>query len=164
MADPRIDIPLEFKVLPHEALMNTWWTGVLMKRMSRRFFRRTAVAEAEFNLLMVLFHATGDLNQNDLSQRLLVDKSNVTGLIDRLEHAGLIVRDQDPGDRRSYHVRLTAAGRRQVEELDGDYHAMVESVMSGLSAEECRTLIRLTRKLRAGIVAAEDRSANQEKK
>ena len=49
----------------------------LMKRLARRFFRSTDLSEAEFNLLVVLRHADTDLSQRDLSERLLVDKSNV---------------------------------------------------------------------------------------
>lgn len=154
--DPRVDIPQPFKVLPHEALVNVWWTGTLMKRMARRFFRSTDLSEAEFNLLVVLRHAPHDLSQSDLSERLLVDKSNVTGLIDRLESSGLIRRRPDPDDRRRYHVVLTTAGRRQIDAVDPIYHQMVGEVMSELSETECRTLVRLTRKLRRGLATVED--------
>ena len=156
MGDSRVDIPQPFKVLHHEALVNVWWTGTLMKRMARRFFRTTELSEAEFNLLVVLRHATTDLSQSDLSERLLVDKSNVTGLIDRLESAGLIRRRPDPEDRRRYHVELTAAGRRQIDAVDPLYHKMVGAVMSELTETEYRTLIRLTRKLRLGLARVED--------
>ena len=149
-----IDIPLEFTGKPHEALMNVWWTGTLLKRTARQFFRDTPFAEAEFNLLMVLKRGGTPLSQNDLSRRLLVDKSNVTGLIDRLEKAGLIRRNPVPGDRRRYHISLTAAGRRGIDAVDPVYHEMVRQVMSGLSEREHQTLIRLTRKLRQGLAAA----------
>jgi len=158
MNDPRIDIPQPFKGLNNEALVNTWWTGTLMKRIARRFFRATSLSEAEFNLLIVLRHATIDLSQSDLSQRLLVDKSNVTGLIDRLEQMGLIHRQPDPADRRRYHIVLTELGRRRIDEVDPAYHEMVQDIMRELSEPECQTLIRLMRKMRQGLAAVEDTS------
>jgi len=156
MSDAPVDIPQVFRYTDHEALVNVWWTGTLMKRMARRFFRRSKISEAEFNLLLVLRHATTDLSQSDLSERLLVDKSNVTPLIDRLETEGLILREVDPEDRRRYHVVLTAAGRTQIDAIDPAYHEMVGEAMQELSKSECQTLIRLTRKLRLGLVKVED--------
>ena len=152
MQDSRVDIPIEFKVLAHEALMNVLWTGTLLKRVARRFFRGTPFSEAEFNLLIVLRHSKRRLSQNDLSERLLVDKSNVTHLIDRLQKAGLIKRNPVPGDQRRYDISLTAEGKRQIDAIDPIYHEMVEQVMVGLSEAEYRTMIRLTRKVRQGMV------------
>ena len=155
MNDSRVDIPQVFRFTDHEALVNVWWTGTLMKRMARRFFRKSRISEAEFNLLLVLRHATTALSQSDLSERLLVDKSNVTALIDRLESEELIRREVDPEDRRRYHVVLTDAGRDQIDTIDPAYHEMVSAVMKELSTNECKTLIRLTRNLRQGLVKAE---------
>jgi len=155
MKPTQIDIPLEFKVPAHEALMNVWWTGTLLKRASRRFFRSTPFTEAEFNLLLVLRHSPHTLSQQDLSERLLVDKSNVTALIDRLVGAGLIRRNAVPADRRRYDITLTKEGRRRIDEIDPVYHEMVERVMGGLTKKEYRTLVELTRKVRLGIAEVE---------
>ena len=155
MSDPRVDIPIEFEVLAHEALVNVWWTGTLLKRTARRFFKDTPFSEAEFNLLVVLRHSRQRLSQNDLSERLLVDKSNVTALIDRLQRAGLIERNRVSGDRRRYDITLTDEGKRRIDTVDPVYHEMVQQVMKGLTDRESKTLIRLTRKIRLGVAEAE---------
>ncbi len=160
MKDPRIDIPQQFKLLPHEALVNVWWTGTLMKRYARRFFRSMAISEAEFNLLLVLRHTTTELNQNDLSLSLLVDKSNITGLIDRLVKAGLIRRVADPRDRRRYNIELLTAGRDRIDEISPAYDEMIRKVMQAFSDQECKKLIHASRKLRQGLVAVEDAAGN----
>jgi DNA-binding MarR family transcriptional regulator len=41
----------------------------------------------------------------------------VTGLVDRLEKEGLVVRKEDPEDRRSLKISLTPRGREVVEEV-----------------------------------------------
>jgi len=152
MSTPHLDIPQTFDETGHEALMNILWTSTLLKRASRRFFKDTPFTEAEFNLLIVLSYADEPLSQVDLSQRMLVDKSNVTGLTDRLEKAGLIRRNPVPGDRRRYHITLTDEGRQQIDDVDPVYHGMVREVMDGLTEREHRTLVKLTRKVREGLV------------
>lgn len=151
MNQPDLHIPQEFDETGHEALMNILWTGTLLKRASRRFFKDTPFTEAEFNLLIVLSYAEQPLSQVDLSQRMLVDKSNVTGLIDRLETSGLIQRNAVPGDRRRYHITLTDQGRELIDQVDPIYHGMVREIMSDLTEREHRTLIKLTRKVREGL-------------
>lgn len=149
------DIPLKFTNPDHEALMNILLTGTLLKRGARRFFRQTPISETQFNLLMALYHSDQPLSQNDLSERLLVDKSNVTAQIDRLQQSKLIQRNPVPDDRRSYHITLTQAGRRMVDTIEPAYQKLVAEVMDSLSGPECKSLIRLTRKVRQGLRSAD---------
>ena len=125
---------------------------MMLKKVSRRFFRDNYSSEAHFNLLATLRKSEEPLTQNDLSQKLLVDKSNITGLLDKLEAVGQIKRNKVPGDRRSYHVTLTKAGTEFVEGLDALYSEMVEQVMSVFTNQQCDELIELTRKLRISLI------------
>jgi DNA-binding MarR family transcriptional regulator len=148
------DLPMEFDDKAHEALVSTWWTGTLLKKAFRRFFRKAVGSEAQFNVLMVLAaaeQAGEDLKQNDLSNRLLIDKSNVTGLIDRMEDQDLVRRNTVPGDRRSYHITLTDGGRELVQQVEDPYLEKVEQAMDGFSPQEQKELTRLTSKLRARL-------------
>jgi len=147
-------LPMEFRKATHEALVSVWWTGLLLKKTARRFFKDLGTTEARFNLLMALHYSSEPLKQRDLSRRLMVDKSNVTGLVDDLEREGLIRRKGVPGDRRSYHVELTPRGRRAVRSLDGKYQEKVNAVMRHLAPAECEGLTLLTARIRQGL--AED--------
>ena len=53
----------------------------------------------------------------DLAVPLACDRSNVTGLVDKLEEAGLVERRVDPGDRRIKTLVVTPAGRRVRAEM-----------------------------------------------
>lgn len=150
--DPRIDLPLPLPNKQHEALVSFWWTSAMLKKISRRFFRENYSSEAHFNLLATLMRSEGPTTQNELSQKLLVDKSNITGLLDKLEALGQIKRNKAPNDRRSYHITLTEAGRELVEGLDVLYSGMVEQVMSVFTEEECEQFVSLTRKLRISLI------------
>ena len=147
-----IEIPLEFTDRAHEALVNVWWTGVLLKRSARKFFRAAGLSEAEFNLLMALQHAPEPLSQIDLSRRLLVDRSNVTGLVDRLESGGLIERRPSPHDRRRYQITLTDRGRERLRQVAPGYYEKVARTMAGLDDASLRRLIELTGELRRGLL------------
>jgi len=153
-----VELPMPFADEAREAMVAFWWTSTLLKKVSRRFFRQRGSSEAQFNLLMALKYvhgpdsqADGPLTQNELSRRLLVDKSNVTGLIDRLEALGLIRRNQVANDRRSYHISLTDAGREMIDTLEVPYRDVIARVMSPFTPAEQRELIRLTRKLRVAL-------------
>jgi len=150
--DPRIDLPLPQPDKQHEALVSFWWTSAMLKKISGRFFRENYSSEAHFNLLATLMRSDEPVTQNELSQKLLVDKSNITGLLDKLEALGQIKRNKVPGDRRSYHVTLTKAGHELVEGLDVLYSSMVRQVMSVFTEEECEQFVSLTRKLRISLI------------
>ena len=150
-----IDLPIAFEDPGHEALVAVWWTGNLLKKVSRRFFRRFETTEARFNLLMALKYAGGPLTQIELGRRLLTDKSNVTGLIDALERLGLIERNAVEGDRRSNHITLTESGRSRIDKLDAQYKEVVAGVMAFFTAEEQAGLKRLMKKLRLALAERE---------
>src|SRR3954447_4184202 len=81
-------------------------------RESQRLFRPYGLTAAQYNVLNVLAPRADGMSQRELSDLLVVDRSNVTGLLDRMEKAGWVQRADDPMDRRVYRVTLTVVGRR----------------------------------------------------
>lgn len=65
----------------------------------------------QFDVLSTLTEREG-CTQRELSERLYVTKGNVSGLIDRLVEAGLVIRRSIPEDKRSHALFLTGEGRR----------------------------------------------------
>ena len=63
-------------------------------------------------LLLLTFSRSGALPMMKIRDRLLVHGSSVTYLVDRLEEAGRVTREADPGDGRVSLVRVTDEGRR----------------------------------------------------
>lgn len=151
-----VNLPVEFKFRNHEAVMSILWTASVLKKNSKFIFADHLASDAQFNILSLLRDSPEDLSQNDLSRLLLVDKSNITGLIDRLEKMKFIKRMKVDGDRRKYHIHLTDAGRKVVEELDVMYMDKINTLTEDFTEEEFDQLIELTRKLRVGLTKIGD--------
>lgn len=149
------DLPSKFQLKSLEALMGLWWTSLMLKKTSSRLFQDYLASDAQFNIMKLLKDASEPLTQNDLSKMLLVDKSNVTGLIDRLEKQNYIRRNKVEGDRRSYHITLTEEGNALINKLDRMYLKKVAQIMSEFEPDDYETLIRLTRKIRNGVRSGE---------
>jgi DNA-binding MarR family transcriptional regulator len=73
----------------------------------------TGLNLARYDVLLHLSEAPGhSLRMTDLAAAVLLSKSGLTRLVDRMCAEGLVARARDDGDRRSFVVSLTAAGAR----------------------------------------------------
>ena len=138
----------------HEALMGVWWSGLKLKHSARAFFRAHAMSDTQFNALLVLKVSDRPLTQRELSERLLVDKSDLTGLIDRMERAGFVARGNVAGDRRCNAVSLTDAGRAALATAEPDYIELVARIMSAFTPSETKQLTAMMLKLHDALDAA----------
>jgi DNA-binding MarR family transcriptional regulator len=60
----------------------------------------------------------------------------MTGLVDRMERDGLVLREADPEDRRAQRVRLTEAGRQVREAVLEVVDHTLDRVLGGIGREE----------------------------
>ncbi len=101
------------------------------------------------DVLTTLTEAEG-ISQQELAQRLYVTKGNISGLLDRLERAGLVERRSTAVDRRQYSIHLTASGRAAAERAIALQHALIAATLGRLPAEklaEFEALLLATRDL-----------------
>jgi DNA-binding MarR family transcriptional regulator len=82
-----------------------------------------------------------------LAQRLGLDRTVMTYLLDDLERAGLVERRPDPADRRARRVVLTDAGTTKLCEVERRLRCAEEQVLSPLEPAERDTLRALLRRL-----------------
>lgn len=94
-------------------------------------------------LLGTLAH-NGEMKISDLSEKLGLSNSTVSGILDRLEKQGLVERTRSEEDRRVVHVNLTPEFRKNAEQRFKDVERNFEDVVNKASAEELdRILIGL---------------------
>jgi len=106
-----------------------------------------------FDLMAQLDRHPGGLKMRELSDRLMVTGGNVTGLTDRLVGEGLVERREDPGDRRTSTVALTAEGQRQFRMMARAHEAWVAELFGGLNARQQGQLFELLGQLKASLPA-----------
>jgi DNA-binding MarR family transcriptional regulator len=103
--------------------------GILAKRASA-----DDVSMIQTRLLGVL--RDREPTMQELARLLELDKSSVTGLVDRAEHRGLVVRTIDANDRRAFRVSLTKAGRKAVDRVATAFRADINTISACLSPVE----------------------------
>ena len=113
---------------------------------------RFASTLPRFDYLAQLERHPNGLRMNVLSRYLMVTGGNVTGLTDQLVRDGLVERVDDPDDRRSYLVRLTAAGQTDFAAMALEHEQWLVSLFGGLAAGQKETLFALLGDLRLQLV------------
>jgi len=125
----------------YRALMELLRTADTVWNASRVLFERWGLSPSQFNVLNLLQLNPAGLSQTDLSRQLIMHRSNLTGLVDRLEQRGLVARRDVAADRRAYSVVLTTAGTRLLHEILPRYYAEAARVWDHLPARRAAQLI-----------------------
>lgn len=90
---------------------------------------------AQHEVLLTIGRHPG-LTQQELAERLLVVKSNVSGLLKRMESQDLVRRTSHTGDARSKCINLTRRGRRRLERSFALQVQVVDAMMGALDDRE----------------------------
>lgn len=122
----------------HDCVIQTLRTATVLWRESRRFFRPFGMTEAQFNVLNLLGQRPKGMSQRELSDLLIVDRSNITLLLDRMEKRGWIQRCAVPQDRRFYRVVLMKRGKTLWQRVYPNYRKAVRSLLSCFSKNQLR--------------------------
>ena len=125
----------------YRALMELLRTADTVWNASRVFFEQWDLSPSQFNVLNLLHFNPDGLSQTDLSRQLIMHRSNLTGLVDRLEKRGLVARREVAADRRAYSVVLTAAGNRLLREILPRYYEEAVRVWDRFPARRAAQLI-----------------------
>ncbi len=80
---------------------------------------------------------------NALGRHLGLDKSSVSGLVDRARRRGLVTRTVSPADRRAVQVSVTDTGRQLAGQVAAAFTERVETFTAGLADADRRLLSQL---------------------
>jgi DNA-binding MarR family transcriptional regulator len=100
----------------------------------------------QFGLLRLLAQDDGQ-SQRALGAMLEITPNRMVGLVDDLEHKGLIERRAHPADRRAYAIALTEPGRALLRTAFQAAFGVEADVCSGLSQDERKQLLGLLSKV-----------------
>jgi len=85
------------------------------------------------------------LIMSKLGQKLFLEKSTMTGVIDKMESDGLVRRQGDESDRRALRIFLTPKARQMNESIFKIIDVVYQSLSGDLSPEEIATAVRVTK-------------------
>ena len=91
---------------------------------------------AEHDLSVIQMRLLGVLRDrspgmNELARYLELDKSSISGLVDRAEQRGLVRRKPSSSDRRGIDVSITPAGRKLIQLVEAKFEERIRSSRSG---------------------------------
>ncbi|AXF02649.1 MULTISPECIES: MarR family winged helix-turn-helix transcriptional regulator [Paraburkholderia] len=124
------------------------FTGSLVRRAQQRHVAvwlsevSAEVTSVQYAALEIL-HKTPGVNQRQLGDELDVDRSTIADLVARMVRNGLIERSDDPVDKRSYVLFLTADGKKQLATLRPRVEEVERILTARLTQRECLELRRL---------------------
>jgi DNA-binding MarR family transcriptional regulator len=100
------------------------------------------ITPPQATLLFLLQERDGRI-MSELGQTIGVDNSAITGLVDRLEKAGLVIRKLNPDDRRSLLIYITPDGLKEAKKAEAIIRSVNESIQEGFSAREMDTFRKI---------------------
>lgn len=142
-----------FDSLDQEAALSILRTSDQLSIRFARLFREHNLTPSQYNILRILRGEGTPLPILEIAQRTITVVPGITGLIDRLEQAGLVVRERCDKDRRVIYVSLTRPGKQAVDQLDQPLAELHHTLMGRLAKSDLKELIRLLEQARIGITA-----------
>jgi DNA-binding MarR family transcriptional regulator len=157
----------DFKDDPYLSLLRPLVEAYLaFYRVGSRHIQSLGLTPGQFDVIAEL-EGTEGLTCAQLSEHTLTTKGTLTGVLDRLEHRGLIERGQVGGDRRVTRVQLTPKGMDLFQEVFPAHAEFMRHFFAqALNASEVQVAKMLLRRVRdsfeSSIVSSEkDRSQIQ---
>lgn len=152
--------PSDFEILVHGARegqkshLRLWLRLLSISKMVSQEVRRRLRVEfgatlPQFDLLAQLYREPEGLRLSDLSRRTMVTNGNVTGLADRLEADGLIVREMLNGDRRVTVAKLTRRGRDAFAVMARAHEAWLRELMADVDEKTLAECLKHLAKVKA---------------
>ena len=101
----------------------------------------------------------GPMTAGELAERTGLNSSSITGVVDRLEHAGFLIREKDPADGRRVivqHVR-NAPLEKRANRVFGGLERTMNALVESYDDEEIAVVLRFISRAKAAMRAETDR-------
>ena len=116
--------------------------STVVKYLERRMQEQHSLPLSWWDVLQQLSDGPeGRLRMGDLADSVLLTRSGITRLVDRMIVAGLVAREPCPGDRRGYYAVITQLGLDTIEKVGPDHSKDAWEVFLGHITEEEAALL-----------------------
>src|SRR5580693_3732510 len=138
-----------FESPEQEAALSVLRTSDQLQIRFARLLREHGLTPSQYNILRILRGEGKPLPILEIASRTITVVPGITGLIDRLEQAGMVNRLRCEKDRRVIYVALTDQGMTTLSALDQPLNDLHHKLLDHLSRTELKDLIQLLEKVRA---------------
>lgn len=108
-----------FKSEFHKLMLNLAFTGSWFNSVMSEILRSFDISHPQFNVLRILKGKYPDSYCNlEIIQRMIDKSSNVTRIIDKLLDKNLVIRNENPENRRQVNIRITEKGLALLNEIE----------------------------------------------
>jgi DNA-binding MarR family transcriptional regulator len=138
-----------FRSVEEEAILSIARTAALIEHAGAESLKPFNLTITQYNVLRILRGAGNEgLCRNEVGERLVTRVPDVTRLLDRMEAAGLIIRQRGAEDRRFVATRITEKGLKLLEKIDRELPAMHGRQLGHVSQKRLRELINILEEVR----------------
>jgi DNA-binding MarR family transcriptional regulator len=150
--DPAVPAPIAPDIKPDvdSVLEAILYLNTESRRLTKEVARQVELTGPQLTVLKLL-EGVGDLSLSALSERIRAQNSTVTGIIDRMEREGLVVRARSTEDRRVVHIRITEKGGRIARDVRVEPLEIFRAALQTLSARETRDLLAILTKVARAV-------------
>ncbi len=141
-----------FDMPEQEALLNLLRTADQLQIRFARLFRRFGLTPQQYNILRILRGEGKPLPILEIASRMITVVPGITGLIDRLETAGLVCRKRCENDRRVVYVCISDKAVKLLAEIDQPLLDLHKSLLGHLDRHELLSLSALLERAREPLV------------
>jgi len=164
--DRRPLVPGEHRAAVNEIAEAIIYLYTESRRLTKGMAREVGLTGPQLTVVKLL-ESLGDLSLSSLSERIRAQNSTVTGIIDRMEREGLVVRERSKNDRRVVLIRLSEKGAELAREIQVEPMEIFRKALLALDREDVEHLLRILHKVQrrvVGLVEEELQGGNGEKK
>jgi DNA-binding MarR family transcriptional regulator len=135
-----------FDSLEQEVFLRLWRTYDRLRMLEDELFSQYDLTPQQYNALRILrAEHPNRMATLDLAGRLVSRAPDITRLLDKLEHHGLILRDRPAGNRRLVQIGITDAGQALLDKLAEPLRECHRRQLGHLPAKDLKTLAALLR-------------------
>ena len=125
---------------------DVWWlvgrTNMKVHRVLTQMLSELDLTLAQHEILVAIWESP-DITQQQLAEKLLVVKSNISALVAKLERNGLLERTSDPSDNRNKRVILSDEGKELVIRSLEKQNQVIKNMASVLSNDDLEDVERI---------------------
>ncbi|WP_412468247.1 MarR family winged helix-turn-helix transcriptional regulator [Pedobacter sp. KLB.chiD] len=131
--------------------------AILNLRMSMKQYVQKKIREDKIDLtyemlqVLAVLWTSGEMNQQDIADKIQKNKASLTSLLDNLAKRNFIIRTEDPVDRRNKIISLTDEGKQQEGQIFPLLNQFYHTLHTGLSGKEIKQVTILLKKMQNNI-------------